>query len=380
VAPESVNHQKGPDTTAPPSICLAMIVRNEARTLPRLVASLDGVIDRWLIIDTGSDDRTPEVARALLGHLPGELVQRPWVNFGHNRTELMDRCRDLEGVTHLLLVDADHEVEVGDGLRAQLASSTADRFWVWVHSGPRQFQMPYLVRKGPHWVYRGPTHEYLDCDEPITSELTTELSITHHADGGHRAEKYTRDLDMLLQHLDEHPDDSRSTFYLGQTYLMLGRPEEAIATYERRVTQGGFYEERYYALLMIGDLQTSLGRPAEALWAWQRAIQQSPGRAEAYHRLGRALNQHQQWWPARVWLEHGAQLAPTHDKLFVEGWVAEWGIDFELALARWWTGDRSVAMATFAELAERSDVDPAHREACRSNMRFDEDQTGLVQD
>ncbi|MFM8861360.1 MAG: glycosyltransferase, partial [Acidimicrobiia bacterium] len=101
-------------------ICLAMIVRNETRTLPRLVASLDGVIDEWCIIDTGSDDGTPEVVHELLGHLPGRLEHRPWKDFGHNRTELVRLCRTLPGVTHLLLADADMTMSITEDFRTQL--------------------------------------------------------------------------------------------------------------------------------------------------------------------------------------------------------------------------------------------------------------------
>ncbi len=42
------------------TVGLAMIVKNEARTLPRLAASLDGQLDHWTIVDTGSTDGTPD--------------------------------------------------------------------------------------------------------------------------------------------------------------------------------------------------------------------------------------------------------------------------------------------------------------------------------
>lgn len=349
-------------------ICLGMIVRNESRVLPRMVASLNGVIDQWLIVDTGSDDDTPDVACELLGHLPGELVSRPWVNFGHNRTELVDLCRDLPGVTHLLLLDADQVVETTTDFRDVLSRSATDQHLVMVRSGHHGFRMPYLVRRGPRWVYRGPTHEYLDCLDPVTAKPFDELVVIHHSDGGTRPEKHDRDLALLLAYLAEHPDDARNTFYLAQTYWFMGRHTEALEAYRRRVNLGGFEEERYYSLLRIGDLHVTAGDIAEALWAWQQAVTVRPRRAEAYHRLGRTLNQHRQWWAARVWLEHAAALPPSDDLLFVEHWVETWGVAFELALANWWTGKRDAADTVFAALVERPDVDEPHREACRANL------------
>ena len=43
---------------------LAMIVRDEERTLPRLPESVKGCFDEIVIVDTGSKDRTKEVAQA----------------------------------------------------------------------------------------------------------------------------------------------------------------------------------------------------------------------------------------------------------------------------------------------------------------------------
>lgn len=349
-------------------LCLAMIVRNEAQTLPRMVASLDGVIDQWLIVDTGSDDGTPEVVEALLGHLPGQLERRPWVNFGHNRTELVELCAGLKGVTHLLLADADMEFTVDEDFRQALADNPAHILMVRVDSGGLEFRQSYLVRTGPGWYYEGATHEYLACRDEVVTSNFDQLAITHHADGGSRTDKFERDEALLTAHLNTHPDDARSVFYLAQTYRDLGRFAEAIETYERRVSMGGWAEEVYYSLLRAGELQRDSGDLPLALWTWQRAVQARPQRPESYHRLGQVLNEQAQWEPARVWLERAAALAPCDDMLFVERWVEKWGIAFELAIARWWTGDRIRADATFADLLRRTDIPATVMEACERNL------------
>ena len=47
-----------------PTICCAIIARNEERDLPKCIASLRGVADDIVIVDTGSTDRTGAVALA----------------------------------------------------------------------------------------------------------------------------------------------------------------------------------------------------------------------------------------------------------------------------------------------------------------------------
>jgi glycosyltransferase involved in cell wall biosynthesis len=67
------------------SFCLNMIVKNEARVIRRCLDSARPIIDFWVIVDTGSTDGTQEAIRRHLDGLPGELIERPWVDFAHNR-------------------------------------------------------------------------------------------------------------------------------------------------------------------------------------------------------------------------------------------------------------------------------------------------------
>ncbi|WP_229885463.1 glycosyltransferase, partial [Streptomyces tanashiensis] len=69
-----------------PSICLCMIVKNEAAVIERCLASVRGLVDTWVISDTGSTDGTQELIRKALDGIPGELHEETWVNFGHNRS------------------------------------------------------------------------------------------------------------------------------------------------------------------------------------------------------------------------------------------------------------------------------------------------------
>ena len=67
------------------TICLNMIVRNEAAVIGRCLASVLPVIDYWVICDTGSTDGTPAVIADALASVPGEIHHHVWVNFGVNR-------------------------------------------------------------------------------------------------------------------------------------------------------------------------------------------------------------------------------------------------------------------------------------------------------
>ena len=68
------------------TLCLVMIVKNEAAVIARCLDSVRHLISSWVICDTGSEDSTREIIREHLRGIPGELHQDTWVHFGHNRT------------------------------------------------------------------------------------------------------------------------------------------------------------------------------------------------------------------------------------------------------------------------------------------------------
>src|SRR5947207_1266875 len=95
-----------------------MIVKDEEDVIGRCIESVRGLIDAWVICDTGSTDATRERAMEALDGLPGDWHDRPWVDFGHNRSELMALARGR--ADYLLLLDADETVAWSEDLKAKL--------------------------------------------------------------------------------------------------------------------------------------------------------------------------------------------------------------------------------------------------------------------
>lgn len=258
---------------------LAMIVRDEADVIERCLASVRPLIDSWCIVDTGSTDSTPVLIREALDGIPGELIPRPWVNFGHNRTELLDLA--APGADWLLLLDADWTVE---GAVPDLsADANFLRF-----AGPLDYALPLIVRAGRPWFYRGVVHEHLGCHAPFSEAEVDEPAIIDHADGGTRAEKFERDRVLLEDAHAEDPDDPRTVFYLARTYQDLGEVEQAISFFRLRAEMGGYEEERVYARYQLGCLlceHISFEEGAqELLLAWQ----ERPSRIEPLRALSNA--------------------------------------------------------------------------------------------
>lgn len=216
------------------TICLATLARDNAHCLPRLFNSVHDHVDTMLVVDTGSTDGTQDIARA---H-GAEVLEQPWVNFGHNRTELLRLARDRGD--YILQMDADYELVV----HAPLPELIDPCYFLTVDAGSFTHQMPHLLSSDVDWRYVGACHEYLT---PTEREWLGEWSVIHHADGDPigRAGRGYREL--LLEALAADPTDARSCFYLAKTLRDEGEIELAIAYYRLRAAMGGWEEEAWYA-------------------------------------------------------------------------------------------------------------------------------------
>ena len=257
-----------------------MLVRDEADTLPRTLPPMLDLVDTWTIIDTGSRDRTRDIASALCANKPGRLLERPWVNFAVNRTELLHAAAGHADWT--LMLDADHTIT----LTGPMPHLEADSYMIPVTSGQLSWRLPLLTRSTHPFEYRGAAHSYLASDPDATSENTDWITVSG-GPGATRA-KLERDR-ILLEHAHEHdPDDSRTVFYLAQTHRDLGNVDKAVVFYRMRSEMRGWDEERYIARYELGKLlceHVSFSAGAdELLHAWR----QRPHRVEALRALANA--------------------------------------------------------------------------------------------
>ena len=68
-----------------PRFVLILMVKNEEKILRRCMAAVEGLVDAYVITDTGSTDNTTDIAVDFLVTHEGCLDVNTWENFGHNR-------------------------------------------------------------------------------------------------------------------------------------------------------------------------------------------------------------------------------------------------------------------------------------------------------
>src|SRR6185369_1983652 len=135
-------------------ICLSMIVKNEAKVIQRCLASTRPFIDTWQIVDTGSSDGTQRIIRDYLGDLPGELHERPWRNFGANRSEALDLAQGRADFT--LIIDADEVLASADDFAP--GELELDAYQLRTELGDYTYYRTQLIRSRLPWRYEGVLH------------------------------------------------------------------------------------------------------------------------------------------------------------------------------------------------------------------------------
>jgi glycosyltransferase involved in cell wall biosynthesis len=290
------------------TVAACLIVKNEEATIGRCLDAAAKVADLAVIVDTGSSDDT---VRVIEEHaLPTVVFERPWANFGVNRSELMRLARGR--ADWLLLLDADQEL-IADG---PLPEADTEAFTI-RHEGGWEYDVTRVVRGDLGWWFEQPTHEYITLGREYR-KLPSGWRIRHHADGGSRGDKFERDYQLLHQHYLEDPSNSRTVFYLARTCEDMGRTAEAVAWYRARSEMRETWEEeRWWAQQRAAHIvaQTATQAGLGALWeAWQAR----PWRAEPLARIIERAEKKR--WPQirQVAAELLADCDRRDDILFVE--------------------------------------------------------------
>ncbi len=264
------------------TICLNMIVKDESDAIERCLGSVKHLIDYWVIVDTGSSDGTQEIIKKFMKDIPGELHERPWVDFAHNRNEALKFAKNK--ADYLLFIDADEIFEYSPEFA--LPPLTKDIYMVQVRQLETvDFRRPSLVNNHLNWRWEGILHECLECEEAKTrEEIKGVINICNAVVGGRskvsRREKYLKDAMVLEAALKKEPANSRYVYYLGQSYLAADEYEKAIQAFEKRIILGGHSLETYMAMYQKAIAEEKSDKWDTAIESYFKAYEFHPIRAE----------------------------------------------------------------------------------------------------
>jgi len=317
------------------NIGLVMIVKDEESVIERALLSAKPFISTYVIVDTGSTDRTKAIIKRCLADLSGQIVDRPWINFGVNRSEALALCDGQ--MNWALMLDADDNM-AGPVPSADLWSNpTVDGFALRIQHGAIWHQRIQIFRTGIGWAYDGVVHESPVCrskEKAVVAMLPPETYMVTRCEGARSRDplKYQKDAVLLEAELVKKPHNSRLLFYLAQSYRDAGNTEAAIAAYYKYLDcSGSWVQETYMVLVNLISLVPAEIEKIRLTWL---AIDICPDRVEApfallSSRRAAGLPVTQQIYAIAAAVTNRV---PPAGALFINPTIYEWGLDDELAI------------------------------------------------
>ena len=224
------------------TLSLCMIVRDEEEMLPRSLAAARDAVDEIVVVDTGSVDRTVEIARSF----GAKVIEREWTgSFADARNASFDAATG----DWILYLDADEVLVAGDAerLRELLGRTWREAFYLVetnftgelgdgtavTHNALR------LFRNRLEYRFEGRIHEQIAHRLPTGQPERIEQSdvrVEHYGYLGvvrDAKDKSRRNIELLERQRDEGEDSGFLHFNLGSEYAALGEDANARRSFER---------------------------------------------------------------------------------------------------------------------------------------------------
>lgn len=275
-------------------VCVYAICKNEGKFVEKWMQSMSEA-DGIYVLDTGSEDGTPEKLRAL-GAIVQEEKITPWrFDTARNRSlELLPEDVDI-----CVCTDLDESFRPGWREKVEAAWALGAQqiryryVWNFQPDGSEGYVFwidKIHARKGFSWV--NPVHEVLRYAGPGVpqSRFAEGVCLDHRADPTKSRGQYLGLLELAVQ---EDPQNDRNMHYLGREYMFYRKWDKCIETLQRhlQMPNARWADERSASMRYIARAYAAKGEGDLARNWFLRAIAEAPHLREPYLDFARFLNE-----------------------------------------------------------------------------------------
>lgn len=352
------------------SICLSMIVKNEAHCIVRCLESVKSVIDYWIICDTGSTDGTQNIIKEYLKDIPGELHQKEWIDFSTNRNQALELSKTK--ADYSLIIDADdyliiEKEDAFDNINAPV-------YFINIRHHDVVYSRLQLVKNTVDAKYIGVLHEYLSVPPNTKIETLHGCHMYYGANGARSkdASKYLKDAEVFEKVLEKEPNNPRNVFYCAQSYRDAGNLNKALEKYLHRVQIGGWEEECFIAALNAARITENLyyNNIEKVQSIYLKAHNILPTRVEALCGLATYCRKKELFDLAYFYAKIGSQIPQPDSGLFLETACYTWKIHDELSVSAFYTGKTKDFKDSLLKLVNNKNIPESELKRINFNLKF----------
>lgn len=262
-------------------LSLAMIVRDEEEMLPGCLASVKDIVDEMIVVDTGSTDNTPAIARSF----GAQLIDAEWRDdFSAARNVGLAAARGR----WILVMDADERfVGSKKALQRVLRKPGVIAFDVAIHNEidgrEDRHSSVRLFRRLPGVRFERRLHEQvIPSLMRVRPDGRFEQAPFHLRHLGYekseveRKGKRARNIALATSEAAAHPDDAFSLYNLALEHMAAGDIDEGLAGLRRaralvpvpHPVHGRFFKMEADIMRQRGELEAALGLAHGYLALW----------------------------------------------------------------------------------------------------------------
>lgn len=366
-----------------PTVSLCMMVKNEEKRLAAALRSAAPWVDEIIVVDTGSTDRTVEIAR----EFGAKIYHHPWeYNFSKHRNQSISYATG----DWLLILDADEELDqetaplIKEMVKApREVSGFLFELYNAVAPGGETFILhPRMFRNNIGFHYEGHVH-----NRPILpgAIARTKVKLRHYGyneDPATMEAKHQRRLDMIRKWAQDEPDNFNPHSYLAHT--LASRPETQVEALEEalialRLLESHPTPEKHYPHVYYPLLQSlfQLNRDAEVVTHAEDCLRRADFFGDATFFMVMSLYRLKRWTEvcekAQLFLDQQAQCLEHPDKfIFFENLTInqQHQVALRWVVAAGQAGDFDQARRAFALLFTLREAEPSSKLAVKDLLAF----------
>ena len=328
-----------------------VIARDEETSLPITLESVKPFVDEIVVCDTGSTDKTLDVARAYTEHVLIHPRSEEWrqdrvaFDFSAARNHALEYIDNLDA-DWIVQIDADETLEPESGARLREVLPTISEqvdcllvTMVMCHDSGEEYQH-FLAERilRNHRAARFSREMHNICDVPMDRRMDCPfLRLVHNRKYKVAQSRYDRAhqrLELAERYfpprIEADPKDARSMFYLAGTYFDCGMMEKARDWFERYMPVSDWQHERYQAAMLLTQCYINLGDLVKARLIMGNHLTDNWQRAEGFILLGDIAVAESDWRQAEWWYKCATLKEQPIDPLFVEVPAHTWEPHYKL--------------------------------------------------